>query len=115
MEVIILQMVEVFKALSDLTRLKILRLITTKNQNFFVGEIAEKLGISNSAISQHLKILKHADIVHPVRDGYKVYYQLNKKAIKQFPSDVANLVELVFLPCNFEGSCKDCPQEKECT
>ena len=64
----ILQMSETFKALGDPTRLKILRMVTTRGNNFYVAEIAEKIGISTSAVSQHLKVLRTAGIVEAGED-----------------------------------------------
>ena len=110
----ILKMTEVFKALSDPTRLKIIRLVATKKEKFYVAEIAEKLGITNSAVSQHLKILKNVNIVKPVREGYKVFYWINREMIETFERDIKKLLNMVFVPCDFDGSCDDCPKQSTC-
>jgi len=110
----ILTMADVFKALSDPTRLKVISLVATKKDNFYVAEIAEKIGITNSAVSQHLKILKNVNIVKPVREGYKVYYQINTEMLETFIDKIEKLMEMVFDPCDFEGPCDRCPKETTC-
>ena len=42
-----------------------------------VGEIAENVGIAQPAVSQHLKVLKEADLVTDERKGHEVYYSIN--------------------------------------
>ncbi len=42
-----------------------------------VGDIAEKVGLSQPAISQNLKILKTANLVEDERRGQEVYYSIN--------------------------------------
>lgn len=107
-------MTEVFQALSDPTRLKILNMVATRSNNFFVAEIAEKLGISSSAVSQHLKVLKNAGIVEPVRDGFHVYYKINDEIIESFRSDIDKLIGMLFFSCTFEGPCSECPNDTVC-
>ena len=47
---------EIFKALGDGSRLRILKLIATKGNVLCVGYIAKHLGLSQPAVSQHLKL-----------------------------------------------------------
>ena len=42
-----------------------------------VGEIAEKAGLAQPAVSQHLKVLKSAELVLDERRGQEVYYSIN--------------------------------------
>ena len=72
----------IIKALSVNSRLKIVKLIS--NRKICVNEIARKLGITQSAVSQHLKILKECNIVNPDRYGSIIHYQVNKKTIEDF-------------------------------
>lgn len=110
----LLQMSEVFKALGDATRLKILRMVATKKNNFYVAEIAEKIGISTSAVSQHLKVLRIVGIVEPVRDGFHMYYKLKDGVFDLFRKNIDKLITMGFLSCDFEGPCSECPNEKNC-
>ncbi len=71
---------ELFKALADESRLKILNLLLEKER--CVNEIVEKLGAAQSLVSHHLKILKNAKLVDSVRTGQKMCYRLHP-AVKQ--------------------------------
>ena len=68
--------VKIFKALSDETRLKILMIISSKVM--CQRGISKCLQISDSAVSQHIKILKDADIITRYKEGYYVFYKINK-------------------------------------
>jgi len=43
---------------------------------FSVGQLAERLGTSQNAVSQHLAIMRAHGIVAPRRDGRSVYYRI---------------------------------------
>ena len=64
--------VKVFKAIGDETRLKILLLLSTKN--ICAKGIARNLDISEAAVSQHIKILKEAELIVAYKSGYFVMY-----------------------------------------
>lgn len=66
---------EVFKALADPTRRKILELLGEKDLN--AGEISDFFNISKPSISHHLTILKNADLIHDQRRGQNIVYSLN--------------------------------------
>lgn len=65
----------IFKVLSDKRRRDIL--IMLKDRRKSAGEIAEKLGISPSDLSYHLKLLKSADLVMEYKSKNYVYYEIN--------------------------------------
>lgn len=65
---------DVFKVLGDPTRLRILRVLM--NQEVCVRDIADKLGMGQSAVSHQLRILRDARLVQFRRDGKTVYYSL---------------------------------------
>jgi DNA-binding transcriptional ArsR family regulator len=62
-------------AVSDPTRIMIIYELQESPQ--FVGQLAESLGVSHSATSRHLKILKSQEIVRSERSGHHVKYFLN--------------------------------------
>ena len=77
-----------FFALSDPTRRAVLAAI--KEGPRPVGEIARDLPVSRPAVSQHLKILKEADLVTERRDGTRNYYGLSPTglgALREFIED----------------------------
>lgn len=65
----------IFKVLSDKRRRDILVMLKDGRKN--AGEIAEKLGVSPSDLSYHLKLLKSADLVMEYKSKNFVYYEIN--------------------------------------
>ena len=61
-----------FKALNDETRRRIIELL--KEQDMDAGEIAEKFKISKPSISHHLDILKRADLITSEKRGQHIIY-----------------------------------------
>ena len=69
-----------FKAFSDRSRLRILQLVSCKEMT--VTEIVKAVHLSQPTVSRHLAILREAGIAVDRRDGQRVYYSLNKKAVQ---------------------------------
>ena len=65
---------ELYKIFGDSTRIKILYTLFTEERG--VGDIARLLGMTMSAISHQLRILKQARLVKHRREGKMVYYAL---------------------------------------
>ena len=72
---------ESFKALSDPTRRKILRLLREKDRT--AGEIAEHFAMSKPSISHHLNMLKQAKLVLDERKGQHIIYSLNTSVVQE--------------------------------
>jgi len=70
---------ELFRAFSDTTRVRIVSALISRELN--VGAIAIALGISESAISHHLRGLRQMRLVQSRRDGKEVYYRLTDEHI----------------------------------
>jgi DNA-binding transcriptional ArsR family regulator len=73
-EEVLLKMAESFKALSDPTRLQILALLFPGERT--VGDLADHLDVSQSAVSHQLRLLRALDIVRYHKEGREVYYSL---------------------------------------
>ncbi len=87
-----------FHALSDETRLEIVRLLSHGER--CVCELQNVLDAAQSRLSFHLKTLKDAGVVSDRRDGRWIYYALNRDAldeIVEFASEVK--------PGKHAGSC----------
>ncbi len=69
-----------FKIFADPTRIRILELLTEKEK--CVGEIAEILGVSQSAVSHQLKLLRLANVVSTEKKGQMVTYRLADEHIR---------------------------------
>ena len=72
---------ETFGALADSNRAKILHSLA--DQELCVCDIACVVGISESAISQHLRILRTLRLVKPRKEGRMMYYSLDDDHIRQ--------------------------------
>mgnify|MGYP001041451791 CR=1 FL=1 len=73
---------EKFKALGVESRIRIIELLKERGP-LGVNEISQVLGITASAVSQHLKVLKYAGLVRNERRGYWVHYEVDPVALEQ--------------------------------
>ncbi len=71
-----MRILSVFKALSDLTRLRMLRLLVVKRREICVGEFVESLQGLPYNISKQLKLLEQTDLVLKQKQGRHVFYRL---------------------------------------
>lgn len=74
-EEVVLSLAELFKALGDPTRVKILSCLKAKYM--CVGEIADALNMTTSAISHQLRVLKAIKLVKGTKEGKEVRYSLD--------------------------------------
>ncbi len=68
------------RILAEPTRLKIMRLLCKKKH--CSRSLALTLGISESAVSQHMTILRQAGLVHGKRHGHHVHYLIEEAALQ---------------------------------
>lgn len=78
-DVVAAQMAELFSTLGDTSRIRIIGALTTREMN--VGELAELVGITHSAVSHHLRHLRQMRLVRARKAGRHVYYQLDDEHI----------------------------------
>jgi len=71
-----------FQALSATTRIRMLSLLN-EDGALCVGALAAKLGVTQGAVSQHLRVLKEAGFVVPERRGYFIHYRLFPGALRK--------------------------------
>ena len=91
----------IFKALSDPTRLRLLKLVSEckpgeptsdvcepsacNGPEFLcVNALAHKLGVTQSAVSQHLRVLRQAGLVRGVRRGSFMHYSLDQEGLVRY-------------------------------
>ena len=70
---------EIFKVLGDPTRVRILDALSTGER--CVGDLAEALRLTESAVSHQLRLLRHARIVRARRAGRMIYYALDDRHV----------------------------------
>jgi len=107
-----LNMDEVFKALGDSTRVRILETLA-RNGETCVCRFVEKLAINQPAVSHHLAKLKQAGLVSSRKEGQWIHYSLNIEALKDGP--LAFLAKIVELAAGSENTadrndCRDCEE-----
>jgi len=76
----LLDMAELFKTFGDSTRIKIL--YSLFEAELCVCDIAELLGMSQSAISHQLRVIKQAKLVKNRREGKTIFYRLADNHVK---------------------------------
>lgn len=74
-----------FSALADPTRLSLVKLLRRQRAQdaLCVNALADLLGVSQSAVSQHLRVLKSIGLVKGERRGYHVHYFINQDALER--------------------------------
>jgi DNA-binding transcriptional ArsR family regulator len=72
---------ELFKTLGDPTRIRIMDALA--KTEFCVCDLAELLGLSQSATSHQLRVLRNSDLVKYRRDGKMVYYSMHDSHVSE--------------------------------
>lgn len=78
---------DVLRALAHDLRLRLLAFID-QNEKVNVNKIYNTLGLEQSITSQHLRILRLANLVKTQRDGKQIFYSVNYDNIEQLLSSV---------------------------
>ena len=91
---------ELFKVLGVESRIRIIDLLKQKGP-LHVNEMAEILGITPSAVSQHLRILRHAGLVRNQRKGFWIPYEVDQAALEQCGEIISEVCR-----CGCQGSCR---------
>ncbi len=79
------QQAAIFSALGDPTRLNLVKLLCRQSlpDALCVNALASRLGITQSAASQHLRVLKSIGLVKGERRGYYVHYRINHEVLER--------------------------------
>ncbi|MFF8841081.1 ArsR/SmtB family transcription factor [Streptomyces sp. NPDC015130] len=93
-----------FRALADPTRIRIMRYLSGRAGSVPVGEIVDHLGLNQSTVSHHLKILHTVRFLTRRRAGASIRYAVNPRCITEFPSAADILI----------GARAHCCQEPGC-
>jgi ArsR family transcriptional regulator len=84
-----------FSVLADQTRLKLLRLLSRQKEPdaLCVKALAFRLGVTQPAVSQHLKVLKNAGLVQGEKRGYRAHYFVKQEALKKARELISQTLE----------------------
>ena len=98
------------KALGEPMRLKIYQALLERKH--CVRSLSKKLGISESAISQHMKIMKNADLVYGEKFGYHTHYLPLQEAV-DFLTDQFQKMQTASLTVDRDMTVCQCEYRKE--
>lgn len=97
---------ETLKALSDPTRLRLIGLLKRTKEHltddeccdgrgfYCVNALAQLLGVSQSAVSQHLRILRQVHLVRGIRHGKFMHYVVDDEGLEKFNEILGDVIEL---------------------
>ena len=74
-------MTQVFRALSDPTRRRVLQLL--QNGPMSAGELSDQFDVSKPTMSAHFAVLKEADLVHAEKAGKSIIYHLRLSVLEE--------------------------------
>jgi ArsR family transcriptional regulator, lead/cadmium/zinc/bismuth-responsive transcriptional repressor len=80
-ELVAIQLADLFATLSDASRVRIISAVLEDEMN--VGVLAQKLGMSESAVSHQLRGLRQMHLVRARRQGRRIFYRLDDDHVRQ--------------------------------
>ncbi|HTY84244.1 MAG TPA: metalloregulator ArsR/SmtB family transcription factor [Silvibacterium sp.] len=86
------ELVQISKALSDPTRLRIYEAIAQCGE-MFCGQIVERYGLTPGTISHHLKILSDAELIETRRDGQFIYSRSRPETIRDYGHSLGRIAK----------------------
>ena len=86
------------KALGAFSRYRLLQLMSERS--YCVRALAHRSGLSESAVSQHLKVLREAGLVYGVKRGYYTHYCVDKDGLNAVIACLEALRDTQRQPCD---------------
>lgn len=96
------------KALGDPKRFQLLQLMSERG--YCVRALARVSELSESAVSQHLKVLREAGLVYGVKRGYYTHYCVDKDALRDIIAELDRMCSTRRKPC--DGPFYGCPESE---
>ena len=97
------ELAETFRALADSSRAKIV--YSLLGQELCVCDLAAVVGMSESAVSQHLRVLRNLRLVTPRREGKLVYYSLDDAHVRALLDvSLTHLADRALIPATLLAS-----------
>jgi len=96
----------IIRAMGDPKRFRLLQLMSQRG--YCVGALAHASGLSESSVSQHLKILREAGLVYGMKRGYYTHYQVDKDALGRVIHELQEMITNRRQPC--DGPFYGCPE-----
>ena len=92
------------KALGEPTRLSVFQQLLIRKH--CVRSLSKKLGITESAVSQHMKVLKEAGMVYGERFGYHIHYLPRQEALDELSTAFADMKQQSLALCRDPSICQ---------
>lgn len=86
------ELARLLKVLSVETRVRIVQLL--KGRSLCVNALAVRLGVTQGAVSQHLRVMRDAGLVIDEKRGYFVHYRLNEDTLAAWREEIDKLLNL---------------------
>ena len=100
------ELARLLKVLSVATRVRIVQLL--KGRALCVNALAARLGVTQGAVSQHLRLMRDAGLVIDEKRGYYVHYRLNEETLAAWREEIDKLLDPAF------GVCTDTKGARKC-
>jgi len=86
----------IFGALADPTRLKLVKLLCRQREPdaLCVNALAALLGVTQSAVSQHLRVLRVIGLVKGERRGYHIHYFINTEVLERYRNIISEALRI---------------------
>lgn len=81
-----------YRVLADDTRRKLVKLLL--KYSYCVSELARVLRVSESAVSQHLRVLKEANMLIGEKRGYYMHYDIDREKLRALAREIDGLANL---------------------
>ena len=95
----------IFKCLADENRFRIIQLLSQRK--YCVRALSKELGISEPAVSQHIRLLKNAGLLEiGDKNGYHIHYEVNKNHLMLLSEEIKLLADSVRENRVCGGNCK---------
>jgi len=94
------QYAEIFKALSDETRVQVVQMLTTEKQ--CACQILKRFPISQPTLSHHMRILTQSGLVSMEKSGKWVHYGINAETFNQIKVFIGSIGESKIESCDCE-------------
>ena len=92
------QLAEMFRLMSDPSRLRII--LSCLTEQVSVSDMANRLGLTPSLVSHHLRLLRAARLLQAERQGRQVFYQVTDEHVRRM---LGNMVDHVAEDYDIEG------------
>jgi DNA-binding transcriptional ArsR family regulator len=88
-----MDLVKSLKSLADDNRLNLIKILL--RNDLCVGALARLLGLSEPALSQHLRVLREVGLVRGEKRGYWTHYTVEKEALRQIAKELSEMTEVL--------------------